>query len=103
VDAVDGFGSDGALRVRVRAAPVDGAANAALLRLLADRIDVARGAVRLVSGSSGRRKLIEVSGMIAGDVVARLAPVQTRGAAAVSDTRADEASGEKPRTTRPGR
>ena len=46
--------------MRVQAAPVDGAANEALLRLLADALDVPRTRMALVSGASNRRKLIEV-------------------------------------------
>lgn len=54
---------DGVLRVRVAAAPVDGAANRALLHLLAAELGVPAGAVELVGGASGRRKLIEVAGL----------------------------------------
>jgi uncharacterized protein YggU (UPF0235/DUF167 family) len=53
----------GALRVRVAAPPVDGAANDALIRLLADALAVPRAQVRLVAGASGRRKLIEIDGL----------------------------------------
>jgi len=58
-DAIDGVGEDGALRVRVAAPPVDGAANEALCRLLARALGVAPGGVRIVGGASGRRKVIE--------------------------------------------
>ncbi len=69
VDAV----VDGVLRVRVAAPPVDGAANAALLRLLADELGVPRGAVRLRSGEAGRVKLVEVDG-VAPEALARRWP-----------------------------
>ena len=52
VDAVDAPAADGELRVRVRAAPVDGAANEALLRLVAHMLDVPRSAVRLIASSN---------------------------------------------------
>jgi len=58
-DAIDGVGEDGVLRVRVAAPPVEGAANEALCRLLARELDVAPGAVRIVGGAGGRRKLVE--------------------------------------------
>jgi hypothetical protein len=48
------------LRVRVTAAPVDGKANAAVCRLLAKHYGVRRSAVRVVSGESGRTKIVEV-------------------------------------------
>jgi uncharacterized protein len=63
---------DGVLHVRVTAPPVDGAANAALLRLLAKRLRLARSSIRLVSGETARRKVIEVDGLTAEDLWARL-------------------------------
>jgi uncharacterized protein (TIGR00251 family) len=62
----------GALRVRVAAAPVEGAANAALLRFLADTIDVAPSRLRLVSGETSRRKRIVIAGVTPDDVAARV-------------------------------
>ena len=62
VDRVDGV-TDGVLRARVAAPAVDGAANQALLRLLAAELGVARGAVRLVAGAAGRQKLVVVEGI----------------------------------------
>lgn len=60
-DRVDGV-RDGTLHARVAAAPVDGAANAALTGLLADALGVPRGRIRLVAGAANRRKVIEVDG-----------------------------------------
>jgi uncharacterized protein YggU (UPF0235/DUF167 family) len=62
---------DGVLHVRVAAAPVDGAANTALIRLVAGALDVAPSAVRLVSGATSRVKRLEVTGVAAADVRAR--------------------------------
>jgi uncharacterized protein len=59
------------LRARVAAPPVEGAANQALLRLLADELGVARRAVRLVAGAAGRQKLVVVEGMTPEEVLAR--------------------------------
>lgn len=61
-----------ALKVRVAAPPVDDAANAALLRFLADRLDCPRGAVRLVRGRSARQKVVAVHGCAADAVVRTL-------------------------------
>lgn len=51
---------DGILRVRLQAPPVDGAANEALVRFLADEFGVPRRQVRIVSGSGSRNKIVEV-------------------------------------------
>ena len=51
------------LRARVAAPPVEGAANQALLRLLAAELDVPRRDVRLIAGASGRTKLVAVEGI----------------------------------------
>jgi len=69
-DRVDGV-VDGVLRVRVAAPAVEGAANRALLRLLAAELDVPRGAVRLASGETSRVKLVEVVGVDAAAVATR--------------------------------
>jgi uncharacterized protein YggU (UPF0235/DUF167 family) len=57
--------------VRVAAPPVDGAANLALLRVLADALDAPPSAFRIVSGASGRRKVVEVAGVDASLVRSR--------------------------------
>ena len=51
------------LRVRLTAPPVEGRANEELCRLLAARLKVPVGAVRIVRGERSRTKLIEVSGV----------------------------------------
>lgn len=69
VEMVDGAS---VVRVRVAAAPVDGRANEALVRLLADALEVPRGRVRVVAGMTSRRKQVEVEGVSAEDLVMRL-------------------------------
>lgn len=66
-----------ALKVRLAAPPVDGAANDALVTLLADELDVARRAVRIVSGESSRSKTVQIDGIDA-DPVERLAARTTK-------------------------
>jgi uncharacterized protein (TIGR00251 family) len=53
---------DGALRVRVAAPPVDGAANEELLRLLARAFEVPTRDVLIASGHSSRLKQVQVRG-----------------------------------------
>jgi len=67
---------DGALHVRVRAPAVDGAANTALVRLLADTLGVARSDVRIVAGATGRRKLVAIDGLGPEAIVARWPDLQ---------------------------
>ncbi len=54
---------DAALKVRLNAPPVDGAANEALVKFLARAIGVASRQVRIVSGTTSRLKTIEVEGI----------------------------------------
>ncbi|HNV74115.1 MAG TPA: DUF167 domain-containing protein [Gemmatimonadaceae bacterium] len=53
----------GALKVRLQAPPVDGAANEALVDFLADSLDVPRRMIRIVSGESSRSKVVEALGV----------------------------------------
>jgi uncharacterized protein YggU (UPF0235/DUF167 family) len=70
LDRVDGV-VDGVLRARVGAPAVEGSANNALIRLIADELDVPRSAVRIIAGASSRQKLIVVDGADAEAIVAR--------------------------------
>jgi len=63
---------DGALRVRLRAPPVDGKANEALRRLLAERLGVAQSAVQLVSGETSRMKRLRIEGLTEAEVRERI-------------------------------
>ncbi len=51
-----------ALKVRLLAPPVDGAANDALVALLAEQLAVPRRAVRIVAGRTSRAKTVEIDG-----------------------------------------
>ena len=46
--------------VRLKATPVQGKANEALIALLAEHLDIARSRIRLISGFSSRQKVIEI-------------------------------------------
>jgi len=65
--AVEGL-RDGALLVRLTAPPVEGEANDALVALLADRLNVPKSAVRILSGERGRTKRVAVRGVSAADL-----------------------------------
>jgi len=70
---------DGALRIRLHAPPVDGAANEALVAFLAERLAVPRRGVRIVTGATSRTKTIEIEGVTSADV-ARLADANAEAA-----------------------
>ena len=61
------------LRVRLRAPPVDGKANAALCRWLAKTLGISRREIALISGESGRLKRLHIVGLNAAQVRERLA------------------------------
>lgn len=52
-----------ALKVRVNAPPVDGAANDAVVALLAEQLGVPRANVAIVAGLSSRAKVVEARGV----------------------------------------
>lgn len=63
-DRIEGV-VEGRLRARVAAPAVEGAANDALVRLLARELDLPRGDVRIVAGATGRSKIVAVAGIAA--------------------------------------
>lgn len=70
-EEVAGVAGD-AIRVRLTAPPVEGAANERLVRFLAARLAVSRAAVALISGHTGRTKVVEVAGLSADEATRRL-------------------------------
>ena len=61
-----------AIKIRIKAPPVDGAANDELIRFLAKHFDVPRSAVQLLSGASSRDKRVAIADMPAEEVLASL-------------------------------
>lgn len=70
-DQIEGA-AGGALKVRLTAPPVEGAANAALVKLVAKALGVAPSRVRVVSGQHGRSKRLWVEGLAPDQVRERL-------------------------------
>ncbi len=54
-----------ALKIRLQAPPVDGAANEALIKFLSDELDLPRSAIRIERGHTGRNKDISIQGSVA--------------------------------------
>lgn len=65
-------GNRGTLKARLTAPPVDGAANAALISLLAERLSVPRRTISIVRGATSRQKTVEISDMALEEVMKRL-------------------------------
>lgn len=63
---------DGALLVRLAAAPVDGAANAELIAVLASALHLSKRSITIVSGDRARSKRVQIAGMTAAAVLAAL-------------------------------
>src|SRR6266571_4320071 len=62
----------GELKIKVTAPPVDSAANEALIRFLAERLDCPRNRVELVRGHTSRHKLLKLHGISAEFALAKL-------------------------------
>jgi uncharacterized protein len=69
---------DAILRLRVSAPPVAGAANTAVVRLLAKALGIAPSAISVVKGLQGRTKIIEIAGLSPAEIQIRLAPIVSR-------------------------
>jgi uncharacterized protein len=63
---------EGAIKVKLRAPAVEGKANAALRRFLAEKLNVAQHAIVLERGLTSRNKLIRINGLSEEDVRCRL-------------------------------
>jgi len=61
-----------ALKIRLAAPPVDGAANDELIRFLAERLSVPRSAVTIAAGHTSRRKTVKVAGIQTADALRAL-------------------------------
>lgn len=61
-----------ALKIRLAAPPVDGKANAALIEFLAQRLDIPRTRIDLISGTSLRHKRLRIHGAMPPAVIAAL-------------------------------
>lgn len=81
-DAFDGWAVDAQgrayLKLRVAAPPVDGEANAALVRLIAKALRRPASAVTIISGETARLKLVEIDGVGEAEMEAAFGPAPPR-------------------------
>ena len=68
---VNGIFND-ALKIDLQAPPVDGKANAALLKFLADLLGISRAAIELKSGECSRDKTVKISGKTCEQIISSL-------------------------------
>jgi len=59
---------EGALKVRLKAPPVDGAANEELVKFLSKKLGVSKGSVEIVAGQTSKTKRLRVVGVTAADL-----------------------------------
>ncbi len=62
----------GAIKARLKAPPVDGAANKALIELLAEQLAIPQRAITIVRGAASRQKTVEIEGMTLEEVERRI-------------------------------
>jgi uncharacterized protein len=62
----------GALKIKLTAPPVEGAANAALIEFLAEWLGIRRNGVSIVSGDKARRKRVRVAGMTREQIIRKI-------------------------------
>ncbi|MBE3561472.1 MAG: DUF167 domain-containing protein [Ktedonobacteraceae bacterium] len=65
-------GEQASIKARLTAPPVEGAANEALIALLAERLAVPRRAISIVRGATGRQKVVEIEGVTREQLAERL-------------------------------
>lgn len=53
--------ADGSLKVKLTAAPVDGAANEALIELLSEKFDLPKHCITILRGLKSKNKVVEIS------------------------------------------
>jgi uncharacterized protein (TIGR00251 family) len=66
-DGIDGLHGD-ALKVRVTSPPLEGKANKALKKLLAEHLGIAPAQIEIITGERSRKKLVRVSGISRAEV-----------------------------------
>ncbi len=70
-EGIEGLHGD-RLKIALNAPPVDGAANSALVRFLADLLEVPPSSLEVVIGQSNREKAVEIRGLTLEAAAARL-------------------------------
>ena len=62
-NAIVGRMADGTLKIRLKAKPIEGQANEALLTFISEKLEISRSQIKIVAGVRSRMKKIEISGV----------------------------------------
>ena len=77
LERIDGWDHDDkgrkVLKVRVRAAPIEGRANDALILVLAKALNLPKSRLSLIAGDTARLKTVEIDGLSDAELMERLA------------------------------
>ena len=65
---------DGAMKISLTTPPTDGRANEALIAFVAERLNLPRSRIALVSGQTSRSKVLRITGLNSAEVESRLGP-----------------------------
>ena len=68
---------NGALKVKLNSPPVDGAANAELIKLLARKFDVSKDSIEILSGNTSKLKRVKICGAKS-DILTEIFSLQSR-------------------------
>lgn len=63
---------DHQLKISITAPPVDGKANAELRRFMAGKLDIPKSSISIISGETGRRKILEIRQLSAAEFIRRI-------------------------------
>ncbi|MCL6628578.1 MAG: DUF167 domain-containing protein [Armatimonadetes bacterium] len=63
---------DDVLQIKLTAPPVEGAANKAVLEFLAEQLGIKKSQIALVSGTTSREKIVEITGLSNGEIRYRI-------------------------------
>lgn len=69
--------ADGVLKIRIASPPVDGAANAELVKLLSKTFDVSKSRIAILSGQTSKMKQVKIGGIKSNDLP-RFLPLKGR-------------------------
>ena len=71
-NAIVGKMADGTIKVRIKAKPIQGKANEALVSYLSEELNIPKSKLAIISGEKSRRKTLQIIGLNEKDVFRRL-------------------------------